>query len=220
MLEVLFNSWLQCCAIVKPQCLAGQGPNTTDPGKLTPVAFNVTPIDNPSWLNQSLRECPLLNEVVVGFSGFEIDRPKLAKVIEGFVQPLMALIGTLAADRSWRSLAPDGSRHLAHKKAQRILVPLTSLVQQTPQQHIPKSFSEISARTLAPVFPQTHPPFLGSPIPQNDFFEKAVGNSNFVDRLLDYVEQFIKLSKVKWECVAGFSLYIVEVGRLSSRSTA
>ena len=77
MLEVLFNSWLHCCAIVKPQCLAGQGPITTDPGKLTPVSFNVTRIDNPSWLNQSLRECPLLNEVVVGFSGFEIDRPRL-----------------------------------------------------------------------------------------------------------------------------------------------
>jgi hypothetical protein len=140
---------------------------------------------------------------------------KLAKVIEFFAQTVMSLMSSIAHDRRAEIAAQKSVKTIQEHHKLRVLEPLSTWVQQKPL--IPSPSSPLSFRPH-PNFDAAH--VLGPITKQSSdsFFEKVLNNHTFVDRMLNYVEHFIKCSKIKWQCVLEFSLYIVEVAFLYIRS--
>lgn len=207
-LTTLFNTWLQCSSIAKPNLDKEQIGTPSKDGKISPSSTDNQPHDGPSWSNQSLRACPLLHVMTVGFSGFEIDRMKLSKVIEIFGQTVMSLMSSTMKFRKDELLARKAQKNHQEYNKLRVLVPLSSWVEKIPSK--PSLLLPISFRTPSP-FEQVHGLAETSLEPTNSFFETVLTNHLFVDRLLNYVENFIKSAKIKWQCVLEFSLYVIEV---------
>lgn len=216
-LASLFNSWVQSCGIVKPKMINDIDCNCTRGGKTSTLKLELRDPGGPSWLNQSLLCCPLLSVMTVGFSGFEIDRVKLSKVIEVFSQKMMMLMASIIQERKSLFETTKASRPLANLKQPKILIPLHKITQENTVFVTPQLSPYYSLQTVSQQFDAQLTLTKDETSPEASFLERAVGNPVFVDRLMNYVQRFIRSSNIKWECVLEYSLYVVEVGIFQAR---